>query len=73
MNYDKTANVCNSGMKRKRISKKEASQKYGVTVSGINSLYTYYLREDGCVVDGEGDIRYYPPGWWEIHGEDGDA
>lgn len=44
----------------KRISKKEASEKYGIVVSGANSMNTYYLREDGCVVDDCGDIRYIP-------------
>ena len=56
----------------KRISKKEASKKYGVIVSGANSLYAYYLREDGCVVDSDDDIRYYPPGWSEADGEGGE-
>lgn len=45
----------------KRISKKEAHEKYGVITSGANSLYQYFLREDGCVVDSDGDIRYMPP------------
>lgn len=48
-------------MKLKRISKKVASKQYGVLVTGANSMYSYYLREDGCVVDSDGDIRYYPP------------
>lgn len=44
----------------KRISKQEAAEKYGIITTGVNSLYTYYLREDGCVVDSDGDIRYKP-------------
>lgn len=43
----------------KRISKKEASEKYGVCVSGANSFNRYYLRDDGCVVDDTGCIRYH--------------
>ena len=43
----------------KRISKKEASEKYGVITTGINSLYRYYLLLNGNVVDSDGDIRYY--------------
>lgn len=45
----------------KEISKKEASKKYGICVSGPNSLNRYYLREDGCVVDDTDCVRYYPP------------
>lgn len=48
-------------MKMKRISKKVASEQYGVLTNGVNTLYSYYLRDDGCVVDSGGDIRYYPP------------
>lgn len=44
----------------KRISKQEAHDKYGVCVSGGNSLYSYYLTEDGKVIDSDGDIRYIP-------------
>ena len=47
-------------MKLKRISKEEATNKYGVITTGINSQYSYYLREDGCVIDSDGDIRYMP-------------
>ena len=50
----------------KRISKTEAAEKYGVLVNGVNSLYNYFVREDGCVVDSGGDIRYYPPGYYEF-------
>ena len=45
----------------KRISKKEASAKYGVWVGGASSLCRFYLREDGCVVDDGGNLRYIPP------------
>jgi len=42
----------------KRISKKEASEKYGVSVTGPNSLYKYYLLDNGNVIDDDGDVRY---------------
>lgn len=45
----------------KQISKKEAREKYGVSTEGINSMYDYFLREDGCVVDSNGDRRFIPP------------
>ncbi|MCM1236791.1 MAG: hypothetical protein NC489_42485 [Ruminococcus flavefaciens] len=48
-------------MKLKRISKKVAREEYGVLTGGVNSMYDYYLREDGCVVDSGGDRRYIPP------------
>lgn len=44
----------------KKIGKNEAHKKYGVCVSGVNSLYTYYLTDDGKVIDDDGDIRYAP-------------
>lgn len=44
----------------KKIGKKEAHDKYGVCVNGANSLYTYYLTDDGKVIDSDGDIRYAP-------------
>lgn len=42
----------------KKISKKEASQKYGVITTGVNSMYQYFLTPEGNVVDSDGDIRY---------------
>lgn len=45
----------------KRISKEGAKTKYGVLVGGVNAQYKYFLREDGCVVDSDGDLRYIPP------------
>ncbi len=45
----------------KQISKQEAHDKYGVIITGINSLYRYYLTDDGKVIDSDGDIRYIPP------------
>lgn len=45
----------------KRISKREAAEKYGVIVSGASGLCRFYLREDGCVVDDSGCVRYMPP------------
>ena len=50
----------------KRISKKEASEKYGVITTGINSMYRYYLNDAGEVVDSDGDVRYTPPKEKEI-------
>ena len=44
----------------KRISKKEATEKYGVITSGVNSLYQYFLTVDGYIIDSDGDIRYIP-------------
>lgn len=44
----------------KRISKKEAREKYGICTSGASSLCTFYLREDGCVVDETNCVRYCP-------------
>lgn len=40
----------------KRISKQEARDKYGVIVTGVNSLYDYYLTDDGKVIDSGGDV-----------------
>lgn len=48
-------------MKLRRISKKVAREKYGVLTGGVNSMYDYFLREDGCVVDSDADLRYIPP------------
>lgn len=44
-----------------KISKQEAHKKYGVIISGVNSLYNYYLTDDGYIIDDDGDIRYIPP------------
>jgi hypothetical protein len=43
---------------RKRISKKEASQKYGILTGGMNMFYRYYLLDNGDVVDSDGDFRF---------------
>lgn len=51
----------------KRISKQEARDKYGVIVTGVNSLYDYYLTDDGKVIDSGGDVRYTPPTAYEKH------
>lgn len=42
----------------KKISKKEARDKYGIITKGVNSFYDYYLTEDGKVYDDDGDLRY---------------
>ena len=47
-------------MELKQISKKEASEKYGICVSGPNSMNRYYLRSDGCVVDDTNRVRFCP-------------
>ena len=44
----------------KKITQKEAKEKYGCITSGANSLYTYFLRDDGSVVDNDGDVRFIP-------------
>ena len=46
----------------KRISKQEATEKYGVITSGVNGLYQYFLTVDGYIIDSDGDIRYIPKG-----------
>jgi hypothetical protein len=43
-----------------RISKKEASEKYGIITTGVNSLYSYFLKANGQVVDSDGDVRFDP-------------
>ena len=45
---------------KKKISKKEASEKYGVVTDGANSLYEYFLKDNGQVVDSDGDVRFDP-------------
>lgn len=47
-------------MKKKRISKEVASEKYGIITTGVNSLYNYYLLPNGDVIDSDGDVRYTP-------------
>ena len=46
----------------KRISKQEASERYGVITNGVNGLYQYFLTVDGYIIDSDGDIRYIPKG-----------
>ena len=48
-------------MRAVRISKEEAKEKYGIVINGANSTNRYYLREDGCVIDDTGCVRYCPP------------
>jgi len=43
---------------KKKISKKEAREKYGIITSGVNSLYSYFLLDNGDIIDSDGDIRY---------------
>lgn len=45
---------------KKRISKKTAREVYGIITSGASSLNTFYLLEDGTVVDDTGSVRYIP-------------
>lgn len=45
-------------MTKKQITQKEASEKYGVNTRGVNSLYKYFLLENGDVIDSDGDIRF---------------
>lgn len=44
-----------------KITKKEAREKYGIVTSGASSLCSFYLRDDGCIVDDSGAVRYAPP------------
>jgi hypothetical protein len=48
-------------MKKTKISKKVARDKYGIITTGVNSMYDYFLLENGNVIDDEGDIRYTKP------------
>jgi len=45
-------------MDLKQISTKKLQKKYGLNVSDNGR---YYLRDDGCVVDSAGFVRYNPP------------
>ena len=45
-------------MALKHISEKTARKKYGIHVSDRGR---YYLRDDGCIVDHAGLVRYRPP------------
>ena len=45
-------------MALKQIPKRTAQEKYGICVSDNGR---YYLRDDGCVVDSAGLVRYRPP------------
>lgn len=51
----------------KQISKKEVQDKYGICISDVNSLYTYYLTDDGKVIDSDGDIRYTSLSAWTFN------
>lgn len=44
-----------------KISADEARAKYGIVTDGTNSRIEYRLTPSGCVVDSDGDMRYYPP------------
>ena len=50
-------------MKKTKISRAEASGKYGCKVSDDASTKMFFLREDGVVVDETGKIRYLPNGY----------
>lgn len=45
-------------MALKQITKRTAQKKYGIRVFDNDR---FYLRDDGCVVDSAGLVRYYPP------------
>lgn len=45
-------------MALKQISKRTAQKKYGICISDNGR---YYMRDDGCVVDSAGLVRYCPP------------
>lgn len=44
-----------------KISADEARAKYGIVTDDANSRLEYRLTPSGCVVDSDGDMRYYPP------------
>lgn len=44
----------------KRISKKRAHEEYGISITGASAINRFYLREDECVVDDTGCVRYCP-------------
>lgn len=46
-------------MIKKKISKKEAREKYGIIIKRFHN-YEYFLLENGDVVDSDGDVRYTP-------------
>lgn len=46
---------------KKRISRKTAREVYGVIISGVRSLNTFYLQDDGSVIDDAGIVHYIPP------------
>lgn len=41
----------------KKISKKIA-RSYGVSTKGVNSLYDYFMLDNGNIIDSVGDLRY---------------
>lgn len=43
----------------KKITKKEAKEKYGIIIQKHHA-YDYFLRDDGSVIDSDGDIRFIP-------------
>lgn len=45
-------------MKKKKITKRQAKERYGIITTGVNSNYSYYLLKNGDVIDNDGDIRY---------------
>lgn len=46
---------------KKRISRKTAREVYGIITTGASNLNTFYLADDGSVVDDTGSVRYNPP------------
>jgi hypothetical protein len=51
--------MCRFKKMKKQISKKVASQKYGIIVKRYHD-YKYYLLDNGSVVDSDGCVRYIP-------------
>lgn len=54
---------CKKDMAKKRITQREAKEKYGIVVSKMQryNKVKCYLLENGSVVDSDGDIRYEKP------------
>ena len=45
---------------KKKITQKEAKEKYGILMSHLPEYNKFFLLDDGRVVDSVGDTRYQP-------------
>ena len=46
---------------KKKITQKEAKEKYGIQMSHLPEYNKFFLLDDGRVEDIDGNIRYIPP------------